>query len=74
VGVAIDTSDRCGFRIGVMAVTVQFALAEETGAAKNVERDQDVISNLEILDRRADFFHNAGKLVSKGRADPRVRD
>jgi hypothetical protein len=51
MGVAINASDRCCFRIGVMAVSVKLAFAEEAGATENVERDEDVISGLEILNR-----------------------
>jgi hypothetical protein len=46
VRIAEDTTYRGGLGIGFMAVSIQSLLAENTPAAGDIERHQDVVADL----------------------------
>jgi len=60
------------FRIDVVAVAVQLAVAEEARAAEDVEWHQYTVARLERLDRRADLFDDADEFMAEGVADAGV--
>src|SRR5690606_39595081 len=71
--IAVEGAHRAGLGIGVVAVAVEFLLAEIAAAAEGVERHQHAVADLEVLHRRTDLLHHAGELVAHDLPDPRVR-
>jgi hypothetical protein len=57
-----------------MAITILLLLAEPASPAGNVERDDDVVSNFEFFNVRADLLYDSNELVSKGGAYPGIRN
>jgi hypothetical protein len=56
-----------------VAVAVQFLLAEVARTAKDIERYQHMVADLQVLYRRADLLDYTGELVSERRADMGIR-
>src|SRR3954447_4952260 len=72
VRVAVDPADRGGVEVDVVAVGVQAANAEVAGPAEDVERDHHSVSDLQVLNRRADLVHHTDELVAERVPDPGV--
>ena len=50
-------------RVCIVAGSPQLLLAEKTLTAGNGERDDNAVAALQIINRRADLFHDAHELV-----------
>jgi hypothetical protein len=59
--------------IYIMAIAIELFLAEETSAAENVKRYQYVIPDLQLLNRRANLFHNSCKFMTERASNPGIR-
>src|SRR5688572_22792199 len=56
-----------------MAIAEHPLLAEMALAAGNVERDEDMVADLQVLHLRPDLLDDAGELVAERLPDPSVR-
>src|SRR5690606_41069573 len=59
--IAVEGAHRAGLGIGVVAVAVEFLLAEIAAAAEDVERHQHAVADLEVLHRRTDLLYQDRK-------------
>src|SRR5215213_11962168 len=71
--IAENATYRGSLGIGLVAVTVQYLLAEHTRSAGDIERHQNVVADLQFLHLFAELLHHAGELVAKRHSNPGIR-